>query len=242
MAASTSVDTHSMIPIFVAFLLVFASSIYPVLSVPAAESDSGNRLLANQTFRPGKEILRLKRVNAFLNKINKSAVKTIQSPDGDVIDCVLSHLQPAFDHPELRGKKPLDPPERPKGNETRETETVAESYQLWTDSGESCPEGTVPIRRTTVKDVLRVGSVKRFVRKLRRHVRRDSEGSGHEHAVVFANGDQYFGAKASINVWSPRVTSEYEFSLSQIWVISGSFGNDLNTIEAGWQARIFFIR
>lgn len=73
-----------------------------------------------------------------------------------------------------------DPPERPKGNETRETETVAESYQHWTDSGESCPEGTVPIRRTTVKDVLRVGSVKRFVRKLRRHVRRDSEGSGHE--------------------------------------------------------------
>jgi hypothetical protein len=78
MAASTSVDTHSMIPIFVAFLLVFASSLYPVLSVPAAESDSGNRQLANQTFRPGKEILRLKRVNAFLNKINKSAVKTIQ--------------------------------------------------------------------------------------------------------------------------------------------------------------------
>jgi hypothetical protein len=71
-----------------------------------------------------------------------------------------------------------DPPERPKGNETRET--VAESYQLWTDSGESCPEGTVPIRRTTLKDVLRAGSVKRFVRKLRRHVRRDSEGSGHE--------------------------------------------------------------
>lgn len=70
------------------------------------------------------------------------------------------------------------PPERPKGNETRET--VAESYQLWTDSGESCPEGTVPIRRTTLKDVLRAGSVKRFVRKLRRHVRRDSEGSGHE--------------------------------------------------------------
>lgn len=30
-----------------------------------------------------------------------------QSPDGDVIDCVLSHLQPAFDHPELKGQKPL---------------------------------------------------------------------------------------------------------------------------------------
>lgn len=61
-----------------------------------------------------------------------------------------------------------------------------------------------------------------------------------QHAVLFVNGDQYYGAKAGINVWAPRVTNEYEFSLSQIWVISGSFGNDLNTIEAGWQARLFF--
>ncbi|RVX04456.1 hypothetical protein CK203_018523 [Vitis vinifera] len=33
-----------------------------------------------------------------------------------------------------------------------------------------------------------------------------------------------------------RVANQYEFSLSQMWVISGSFGDDLNTIEAGWQA------
>lgn len=31
----------------------------------------------------------------------------VQSPDGDLIDCVISHLQPAFDHPQLRGQKPL---------------------------------------------------------------------------------------------------------------------------------------
>jgi hypothetical protein len=57
-----------------------------------------------------------------------------------------------------------------------------------------------------------------------------------QHAIVFVNGNQYFGAKANINVWTPQVTDEYEFSLSQIWVIAGSFGNDLNTLEAGWQA------
>lgn len=70
-----------------------------------------------------------------------------------------------------------DPPERPKGHEN--TETVAESFQLWTDSGESCPEGTIPIRRTTEKDILRASSIRRFGRKPRR-VRRDSTGSGHE--------------------------------------------------------------
>lgn len=31
----------------------------------------------------------------------------VQSPDGDLIDCVPSHLQPAFDHPRLKGQKPL---------------------------------------------------------------------------------------------------------------------------------------
>ncbi|KAL2646175.1 hypothetical protein AAZV13_05G036100 [Glycine max] len=156
----------------------------------------------------------------------------LQSPDGDLIDCVLSHQQPAFDHPQLKGQRPLDPPERPKGHTNGET--VVESFQLWTDSGEACPEGTVPIRRTTEQDFLRASSVRRFGRKPR-NVRRDSTGIGHEHAVVSVNGDQYFGAKASINVWTPSVTDPYEFSLSQIWVIAGSFGNDLNTIEAGWQ-------
>lgn len=31
----------------------------------------------------------------------------LQSPDGDTIDCVPSQLQPAFDHPRLKGHKPL---------------------------------------------------------------------------------------------------------------------------------------
>jgi hypothetical protein len=57
-----------------------------------------------------------------------------------------------------------------------------------------------------------------------------------QHAVGYVTGNQYYGAKASINVWAPRVANQYEFSLSQMWVISGSFGDDLNTIEAGWQA------
>ncbi|EXB82510.1 hypothetical protein L484_027686 [Morus notabilis] len=197
----------------------------------------------NQTFRPDQELQKLKIIKACLKKINKPAVKTIQaliwptltssSPDGDIIDCVLSHKQPAFDHPLLKGQKPLDPPERPKGHNKHSPSGV--DFQMWRLSGESCPEGTVPIRRTTEKDMLRASSVRRFGRKVRRHVRRDSSSNGHEHAVGYVSGEQYYGAKASINVWAPKVSNQYEFSLSQMWVISGSFGDDLNTIEAGWQ-------
>ncbi|XP_010441633.1 PREDICTED: uncharacterized protein LOC104724779 [Camelina sativa] len=190
--------------------------------------------LKNQTsFRPDREIRKLRRVEAYLNKINKPSIKTIHSPDGDVIECVLSHLQPAFDHPQLQGQKPLDSPDL----STRRNETTDEESfnQLWSMSGESCPVGSIPMRKTTKNDVLRANSLRRFGRKLRRPIRRDSSGGGHEHAVVFVNGEQYYGAKASINVWAPRVPDAYEFSLSQIWLISGSFGHDLNTIEAGWQ-------
>lgn len=56
-----------------------------------------------------------------------------------------------------------------------------------------------------------------------------------QHAVGYVSGGQFYGAKASLNVWPAHVSSPAEFSLSQIWVISGSFGHDLNTIEAGWQ-------
>ncbi|KAF1875872.1 hypothetical protein Lal_00006503 [Lupinus albus] len=253
LAAFTSKTTLPIIlPAFVV-LLLFVTSATSVLSQP----------IANQTLKTGVELNKLTRIRHHLKKINKPSVKTIkafsstleavavtvflsscesviyvffllfQSPDGDLIDCVLSHQQPAFDHPQLKGQRPLDPPERPKGYTNEET--IVESFQLWADSGEECPEGTVPIRRTTEEDLLRASSIMRFGRKPR-SVRRDSSGTGHEHAVVFVNGDQYYGAKSSINVWTPVVTDLNEFSLSQIWVIAGSFGNDLNTIEAGWQA------
>ncbi|CAN6452025.1 unnamed protein product [Victoria cruziana] len=205
-----------------------SSSISPDSGVPTA----------NQSLNAGEELKKLRRIRAHLKKFNRPSVRTIQSPDGDVIDCVLSHLQPAFDHPKLRGGRPLDPPERPKGHST-EPGTEAQNFQSWNMRGESCPEGTVPIRRVTEADILRASSLARFGRKARRPalrvVRRDTTSSSHEHAVGYMSGQQYYGAKSSLNVWAPFVNNRNEFSLSQMWVISGSFGEDLNTIEAGWQ-------
>ncbi|KAK4423859.1 hypothetical protein Salat_1968800 [Sesamum alatum] len=214
-----------IISVFV-FFLFFFSSLCPVLSV--------NFNATKHNFRPGDMSKKLNIIRAHLMKINKPAVKTIQSPDGDIIDCVLSHQQPAFDHPQLKGQKPLDPPEMPKGH-IPTTGMFEENFQAWSMSGEFCPEGTIPMRRTSEEDVLRASSVRRFGRKIRRPIRRDSSSNGHEHAVGYVSGEEYYGAKASINVWAPRVSNRYEFSLSQMWVIAGSFGDDLNTIEAGWQ-------
>ncbi|XP_076945419.1 protein neprosin-like isoform X2 [Bidens hawaiensis] len=197
--------------VFVLILLLF-SPVFPTISA--------------------KKFNKMKLVQSHLKKINKPFVKSIQSPDGDIIDCVLTHRQPAFDRPKLRGKKPLDPPVRPNSHD--QAKNMSENFQLWSLSGESCPKGTIPIRRTSKHDILRANSIRRFGRKIR-PVRRDTSTYGHEHAVGYVSGNKYYGAKASINVWAPRVANRYEFSLSQMWVISGSFGHDLNTIEAGWQ-------
>ncbi|XP_076943703.1 protein neprosin-like [Bidens hawaiensis] len=218
-------------PIISSFVLFLLFS--PAIS--SAQFEDFRRM--NQTFRPGEESKKMRLIRTHLLKINKPAVKTIQSPDGDILDCVMVHHQPAFDHPMLKGTKPLDPPERPYGHQHHHHHAGmdSENYQLWSLSGEYCPEGTIPIRRTTEQDILRANSIKRFGRKIVKSVRRDSSNGGHEHAVGYVSGDQYYGAKASINVWDPKVTDQFEFSLSQMWVISGSFGDDLNTIEAGWQ-------
>ncbi|KAG2616668.1 uncharacterized protein LOC120664258 isoform X2 [Panicum virgatum] len=227
----------SFVP-FLLLLLVSSSVVIPA----SAGGGGGNGTAA--PFRSGEELLRLQRIKARLARTRDASVKTIQSPDGDVIDCVPTQLQPAFEHPKLRGHRPeREPAERPGSSSGRvdadDRDDEDALPQVWRRSGESCPEGTIPVRRTTEAEVLRASSVGRFGMKARGggggFARRDSTGSGHEHAVGYVSGGQFYGAKASLNVWPAQVASPAEFSLSQIWVISGAFGNDLNTIEAGWQ-------
>ncbi|CAH8362312.1 unnamed protein product, partial [Eruca vesicaria subsp. sativa] len=44
-------------------------------------------------------------IDMKLKALNKPAVKTIKSEDGDIIDCVDIYKQHAFDHPALRNHK-----------------------------------------------------------------------------------------------------------------------------------------
>ncbi|KAE9593540.1 putative neprosin [Lupinus albus] len=186
-----------------------------------------SRSITNHTI----DLDKLSRIREQLEKINKPGVKTIKSQDGDIIDCVLFHEQPAFDLPELKDQKTtLQLPEWPEGyNINENTTTGFESFQLWSDSGEECPEGTVPILRITEQHLLRAGNMPRFGQKV-------LNNSQHEYAIVNVKQDKFYGAKTSINVWAPKVSQAGEFSLAQIWLASGSFeAKDLNTIEVGWQ-------
>ncbi|KAG9153313.1 hypothetical protein Leryth_018039 [Lithospermum erythrorhizon] len=205
--------------------------------------------------------VRLSRIQKHLTKINKSPVFTIESPDGDIIDCVHKRKQPALDHPLLKNHTiQLVGPKMPKMMKMGTTQEMRDNSnnnssgprprdvtvsQIWHKKGQRCPKGTVPIRRSMVKDVVRAKSLYDYGKKkhgmLQLKTRIDApdivSGNGHEHAIAYiGTSEEIYGAKATINVWNPEVEKVNEFSLSQIWVLSGSFdGSDLNSIEAGWQ-------
>ncbi|XP_077252761.1 protein neprosin-like [Tasmannia lanceolata] len=187
--------------------------------------------------------LRLARIKRHLNKINKPGVKTIESPDGDIIDCVERHRQPALDHPMLKNHKiQRVPPRRPSLSKKQElinyntSDELKGAWQTWHQSG-GCPKGTIPVRRSSANDVLRAKSLYHYGKKQSRLSLARVSGNGHEHAIAYTGASQeVYGAKAAINVWDPSIQVVNEFSLSQIWILSGSFdGSDLNSIEAGWQ-------
>ncbi|GMP42066.1 hypothetical protein CsSME_00011932 [Camellia sinensis var. sinensis] len=112
--------------------------------------------------------------------------------------------------------------------------------QLWHLNGR-CPEGTIPIRRTKRKEILRARSIKSFGKKQHGIIPEPTMStqpinlSAHEYAMVVVQGDKYYGTKATMNVWKPIVQQSNEFSLSQLWIVAGSYPSNLNTIEAGWQ-------
>ncbi|CAJ2628441.1 unnamed protein product [Trifolium pratense] len=239
-------------------LIFFMAILLQRSSIIVAESN-----MLNYTKYRQISSLRLERINNHLDKINKAPVLTIESPDGDLIDCVHKRKQLALDHPLLKNHKiQKAPSEMPRGMKVKrddnggskdtnasdmkggEGRVREDSWQMWHRNGTRCPKGTVPIRRSTVHDVLRAKSLYAYGKKRKQiPLSRHSEapdvlsGNGHEHAIAYTGSSQeIYGAKASISVWDPSIEVMNEFSLSQIWVLSGSFdGPDLNSIEAGWQ-------
>ncbi|XP_074351659.1 protein neprosin-like [Apium graveolens] len=146
-----------------------------------------------------------------------------------------------------------------KVNSLKSSEGLKPIKQLWHLNG-NCAEGTIPVRRTKKDDVLRAGAIKNFGKKKKNNILRPNSTqhqdclcrtkkhqvilmriSGRtcitlwgrvssQHAIAFVEGDKYFGARAYINVWQPKVEKPAEFSVSQISVTAG----DVNSIQAGW--------
>ncbi|KAH0893411.1 hypothetical protein HID58_055840 [Brassica napus] len=59
--------------------------------------------------------------------------------------------------------------------------------------------------------------------------------------VIDMGKNKYYGTKVTINVWEPKIQQQYEFTFSQIWLLSDLFRKYLNSIEAGWQIILIYM-
>ncbi|KAL5074616.1 hypothetical protein RYX36_013600 [Vicia faba] len=183
-------------------------------------------------------------IEAKLKLLNKPAVKTIKSEDGDIIDCVDIYKQPAFDHPALKNHRiqmvPSFVPESENSSTVGVFNTSSDIFQTWQKSG-SCPEGTIPIRRVRKEDLLRAGSLDRFGRKPPEIFDNSTstmsgivEVTNRSDAYLVAVGYNFIGGQANINVWNPRVEKPEDFTTAQLWLKAANGDNNFESIEAGW--------
>ncbi|XP_038711863.1 uncharacterized protein LOC120006061 [Tripterygium wilfordii] len=188
----------------------------------------------------------LSEIDQKLNLLNKPGIKTINSEDGDIIDCVDINKQHALEHPALKNhqiqlKPSISFPAEEKSTKNESSRPVI--FQTWQKSG-SCPEGTIPIRRTRREDLLRAESLERFGMKSHEAFTGTKKmGSPNDSLLVTAArrsratlitlGYNYIGAQGIINIWNPHVQSPGEYTTAQIWMKAGP-GASYESVEAGW--------
>ncbi|EXC07671.1 hypothetical protein L484_003115 [Morus notabilis] len=160
---------------------------------------------------------------------HKGTFKSIESKNGEVIDCVDIYKQPAFDHPLLKNHTIEMHPSSNQNVVESENDQITPYLQEWHENGE-CPEGTIPIVRTLKSVYPRKAILNISIDRIGHH--QFGAPTGHEYAQVTFNGGKYYGVQANINVWTPTTYSS-EYSLAQLWVLSGE-GENLNSVEAGW--------
>ncbi|CAF2144524.1 unnamed protein product [Brassica napus] len=202
-------------------------------------------------------------IDMKLKALNKPAMKTIKSEDGDIIYCVDIYKQPAFDHPALRNHKLQMKPSMELGS--RETNSPNDgssklvTSQIWTQSGQ-CPVGTIPIRRVSREDISRTSSPSSFGRKpphiyntlekAHQHKANTNSTAGKKHnprpknrseAMFFAVGSNYLGAQTNINVWNPSGVQKSDYSSAQMWLLAGDQSEMSEVIEAGWMYLVSII-
>lgn len=192
----------------------------------------------------------------------------------DEIACVELHRQPALMRHAMRGHTlELAPRTLPRGEPEGGAEqapehapghtlghTLEQAQPMSELPAEQallamCPDGTIPIRRASMRTLARFRTLDDFFAKAPGYVAEqmpmdddDNDGGdpapdartgrrGHDALHQYAHAYRVIanrGAESVLNLWNPYTYSSNEFSLSQIWVARGS-AEKRQTVEAGWQ-------
>ncbi|CAN0878093.1 hypothetical protein LINGRAHAP2_LOCUS12285 [Linum grandiflorum] len=153
----------------------------------------------------------------------------------ETIDCVDIYKQPAFNHPLLKNHTlQLKPSSYPTGSKSIVSRNSTKLTHLWHKNGESCPEGTIPILRSSAAAHR---SLKNKHDRLRTFNNAEPDSllqiPHPEFATVSMIDSNLYGVNADMSVWNPKV-QPYEQSSSQIWLTTDKEGEKLEAIETGW--------
>ncbi|POO01261.1 hypothetical protein TorRG33x02_030150 [Trema orientale] len=167
-----------------------------------------------------------------LEPLNKAALKTIKAQSGDIYDCIDFYKQPAFDHPLLKNHTfhfRMRPSSRPKKMKNKQQSSkVGQPLLKIGLQGEGCPIGTVPIRRSTKKDLIRA---KLFTDTYASKFS-SLDGSDSLHRAVVQTkpipDKKYNGGGSTFSVYRPRVSTS-QYSSAQMTIKNG-----LDSIQVGW--------
>jgi hypothetical protein len=165
--------------------------------------------------------------------------------DSEAFDCIPVMEQPSVQQLRLRKiKTPPPPPETPSTLGSAAVGQPAEP-PLQTEQVDpfgnaiSCDQETIPMRRVTLEQLTRFGSLREFFQK-------GPGGAGRPHSAVlpkaitgthrYAYGYLYVnnnGGSSWLNIWNPSVGQGQGLSNSQQWY-SGGTGTATQTVEGGW--------
>ncbi|XP_077222038.1 protein neprosin-like [Tasmannia lanceolata] len=184
---------------------------------------SSDRVGGRRTGLSREEVLELDRQ---LKLLKKPTIKSIQTEHGQIFDCVHIHKQPAFDHPLLKNHKiRMCPGSLPKGIIDKEASSINMPLEIGLKDG-GCPQGTVPIRRIKKQDLIKYKSLQKFRKRYSSKV----AASPQIRLVVLTTYiAKYYGTKATLNRWSPKVAGT-QYTDTNIWM-----GDSSGNIQLGWE-------
>ncbi|KAK9665577.1 hypothetical protein RND81_14G120600 [Saponaria officinalis] len=161
--------------------------------------------------------------------------------NGDIIDCVDIYKQPAFDHPLLKNhnlqRRPTILPKPTKQMYRKKLRSRSEV--------ESCPYGSVPLRRLQKKDLLRGKTLLNQRHPTFGSLASLSSGMHYARALTPIDDpeQQFFGAKITITArlyWGVSVYNltgdgieALQITQSMLWIGTAAHGA-YNSLEYGW--------
>ncbi|KAK9946318.1 hypothetical protein M0R45_011787 [Rubus argutus] len=178
-----------------------------------------------------------------LSQLRKPAVKSIQSEDGDIIDCIDIYKQPAFDHPALKNHTMQMAPSYDPTKETDSTMTKFE--RLKRKRKPQVSRMSEESEKRTCSELARLRPMEEKKHSFsRRHVLPESSTSdtnrtvylqqaNHSRAILLTEGYRYNGAKGDIKVWTPKVDFDDDYSTSQVCLVNGPYWA-FESVESGW--------